>query len=82
MIDLVNGDNWVQGRCAGTAIDPKGTYVALLSGVKPELEVHGMLDMVWLSFECMLLMLWSRLHLSVPTWVAPDGLNLQGGDVS
>jgi NADPH:quinone reductase-like Zn-dependent oxidoreductase len=82
VIDLVNGDNWIKGGCAGTAIDPKGTYVALLSGVETELEVHGMLDMVWLSFEWFVgRMLWSRLHPSVPKWVAPNGLKLQEGDL-
>jgi NADPH:quinone reductase-like Zn-dependent oxidoreductase len=81
VIDLVNGDNWVKGGCAGTAIDPKGTYVALLSGVETELEVHGLLSMAWLSFEWIGRMLWSRLNPSVPKWVAPEGLKLQEGDL-
>jgi NADPH:quinone reductase-like Zn-dependent oxidoreductase len=81
VIDLVNGDNWVKGGCAGTAIDPKGVYVALLSGVETELEVHGMLDMVWFSFEWIGCMLWSRLHPSLPKWVTPEGLKLQEGDL-
>ena len=62
-------------------IDPKGVYVALLSGVETELEVHGMLDMVWLSFEWIGRILWSRMHPSLPKWVAPDGLKLQEGDL-
>jgi NADPH:quinone reductase-like Zn-dependent oxidoreductase len=81
VIDLVNGDNWVEGGCAGTAIDPKGTYVALLSGVDTELEVHGILDMVWFSFELIGRLFWSRLHPSAPRWVAPEGLKLKEGDL-
>jgi hypothetical protein len=59
VIDLVNGDNWVQRGCTRTVIDPKGTCVALWSGVETEVEVHGMLDMVrWLSLEWMGRMIW------------------------
>jgi len=79
--DLVNGENWIKGGCSGNAINRKGTYVALLSGVETEIEVHGSFDMVRFGFEFIGRILYSRLHPFVPKWVAPEALELHDGDL-
>lgn len=81
VIDLVNGENWTRGACAGTAVKPNGTYVALLSGVATEMEAHGILDIVSLVFGMVGRQLYSRLHPRLPNWVVPKALALQDGDL-
>jgi NADPH:quinone reductase-like Zn-dependent oxidoreductase len=81
VFDLVNGENWVTGAYAGTAISRKGTYVALMTGVDTELEAHGIFDMIKVMCVFIGRMLWSRLHPGLPKWVAPEALALEEGDL-
>jgi NADPH:quinone reductase-like Zn-dependent oxidoreductase len=81
VFDLVNGDNWIKGGCSGKAVKRKGKYVALLTGVETEVEVHGVKDVMKLMFEFIGRFLYSRLNPRVPKWVAPEALELKEGDL-
>lgn len=82
VFDLVNGQNWVVGGCAGKVIQPNAPYVAILPGVETQVEAHGLLDGLKLSLEWFGRLLWSRLHRQLPNWYAPDGLQLKPGDLA
>ena len=81
VLDLVNGDNWIVGGCSGKAVKPSGVYVALLSGVETEIEVHGIWDTVKLVFELLGRLLYTKLNRRVPKWVTPEALKLEDGDL-
>ena len=81
VFDMVNGDNWTVGAQTGLAVEPNGTYVALLSGVQTEMTVRGPWDIVPLMFTMMGRILWSKWHPRLPRWVAPEALLLQEGDL-
>mmetsp|Transcript_14889 Transcript_14889/g.27082 ORF Transcript_14889/g.27082 Transcript_14889/m.27082 type:complete len:375 (+) Transcript_14889:58-1182(+) len=81
VFDLVNGENWLKGAHAGTSINKKGTYVALMTGVETEMEVHNVLGVIPIMFQLVGRMLWSRLNPRTPKWVAPEALKLEEGDL-
>lgn len=81
VIDLVNGDNWTVGAQTGRAICRKGTYVALLMGVRTEVEAYGPLSIIPILCTLMGRMLWSRLNPWIPRWVVPEALRLEDGDL-
>lgn len=82
VFDLVNGENWVEGGMARTAVKRTGVYVALIPGVEMEVEVHGILDAVRLVLALVGRFLWSRINLLIPKWVAPEALKLEPGDLT
>lgn len=84
VFDMVGGDNWEKGGCCSSkkAVNSKGTYVALPSGVQTDIELHGWFDLIAISLEWMSRTLSSRLNPSIPKWVAPtDALDLNDGDL-
>lgn len=81
VFDLVNGKNWTEGGCAGTAVKRNGIYLALLTGVETEMEAHGVIGAVKIVFSIVGRMLYSRLNPRVPKWVAPEALALRDGDL-
>jgi NADPH:quinone reductase-like Zn-dependent oxidoreductase len=86
VIDLVNGpDNWPRGGRSGpgTAIRRGGTYVAVLTGVASEIEVHSPWDMVKTAGWVIGRTLWTRLNPHrLARWTVPDGLRLEEGDLA
>lgn len=82
VFDMVNGGrNWEVGGCAGTAIKSSGVYIALISGVRTEIEVHNILDCIKMVVQLVGRMLYSRLNPYVPKWIAPGALKLEDGDL-
>lgn len=82
VIDLVNGDNWQKGGRSGLAINRKGVYVALMTGVETEIEVSGMIDAIPIVFGLFGKLLWTRLNPFLPTWHVPEALALNEGDLA
>ena len=82
VIDLVGGENWIMGGCSGNALNHRGVYVSLVPGVQTPVLVHGLWDLVKLTWEWFARTLYSSLHPKLPLWVVPDGLQLQDGDLS
>jgi alcohol dehydrogenase len=81
VFDLVNGDNWQRGACSGKAVQRKGAYVQLLSGVETTITVHGPLDIMKLMMEWVARSLYCRLNPKVPIWYTPEALKLEEGDL-
>ena len=82
VFDLVNGSNWDTGGLSKKAVRPSGYYVALEPGVQGEIEVHGVPDLVKLTFHWLWRLFWTWMHPSLPRWVAPDLLEIREGDIS
>lgn len=74
VIDLVNGDNWTRGGRSGTTVQRKGIYALLIPGVCTEVQVHGVWDLMRLSFEWLWATCSSRLNPRIPKLVMADGL--------
>jgi NADPH:quinone reductase-like Zn-dependent oxidoreductase len=82
VVDLVNGQNWEQGACSGTKV-LKGkdtTYAQLLSGIETEIDARG-LNIIPFVFSIVSRSLFSKMWSSRPKWTAPQGLDLQPGDL-
>ena len=82
VVDMVSEGDWEKGGRHCRGISRKGTYVVLPPGVQSEVSVHGLWDILSLTFQWVWMGLWTRLNPRVPKCVMPDGLDLQNGDLS
>ncbi|KAL7532911.1 hypothetical protein ACHAXR_004926 [Thalassiosira sp. AJA248-18] len=86
VVDLVNGDNnWAKGACSGTKVlkQKATTYVQLMPGVETEIDVRGGIILSIIHFICSMLgrAIYSKVSLSCPKLVTPQGLDLKPGDL-
>ena len=90
IIDLVNGQyNWQVGGCSKTTKvmheQPNRkdtTYIQMLSGIETEIDAsYGYISMI--PFICNMIgrKLYSKFNRNCPTYITPQGLNLQSGDL-
>ena len=84
IVDLVNGSNWQLGACSknNSVIKGKGTiYAQLLTGVETEIDASSFFGVIRFMSSIMLRSLYSKVHSRCPQWTAPQGLDLQPGDL-
>jgi len=82
VIDLVNGKNWQHAKRVSTKILKRRTpYVQLLMGVETEIDMRGWHRIIPFMLQMMVGMLYVKLNPWVPKHIAPQGLDLQPGDL-